>query len=93
MRVIFQNISSIEYFSKVLQFMQIMSFSYYTCTIIFLLTGLRIYTGEYKAQGPTLGQTLCPTEGQCTKKGLGTINKERTREIERSARVEILVRQ
>ena len=25
---------------------------------IFLLTGLRIYTGEYKAQGPT----LCPTE-------------------------------
>ena len=26
---------------------------------IFLLTGLRIYTGEYKAQGPT----LCPTEG------------------------------
>ena len=29
------------------------------CTI-FLLTGLRIYTGEYKAQGPT----LCPTEGR-----------------------------
>ena len=28
--------------------------------IIFLLTGLRIYTGEYKAQGPT----LCPTEGR-----------------------------
>ena len=27
---------------------------------IFLLTGLRIYTGEYKAQG----QTLCPTEGR-----------------------------
>ena len=27
---------------------------------IFLLTGLRIYTGEYKAQGPT----LCPTEGR-----------------------------
>ena len=27
---------------------------------IFLLTGLRIYTGEYKAQGPT----LCPTEGK-----------------------------
>ena len=26
---------------------------------IFLLTGLRIYTGEYKAEGPT----LCPTEG------------------------------
>ena len=26
---------------------------------IFLLTGLRIYTSEYKAQGPT----LCPTEG------------------------------
>ena len=26
----------------------------------FLLTGLRIYTGEYKAQGPT----LCPTEGR-----------------------------
>ena len=35
--------------------------------IIFLLTGLGIYTGEYKAQGPTLcpteGTTLCPTEG------------------------------
>ena len=27
---------------------------------IFLLTGLRIYTGEYKAQGPT----LCPTEAR-----------------------------
>ena len=27
---------------------------------IFLLTGLRIYTGEYQAQGPT----LCPTEGR-----------------------------
>ena len=27
---------------------------------IFLLTGLRIYTVEYKAQGPT----LCPTEGR-----------------------------
>ena len=27
---------------------------------IFLLTGLRIYTSEYKAQGPT----LCPTEGR-----------------------------
>ena len=30
-----------------------------SCRTIFLLTGLRIYTGEYKAQGPT----LCPTEG------------------------------
>ena len=30
-----------------------------TCSI-FLLTGLRIYTGEYKAQSPT----LCPTEGR-----------------------------
>ena len=30
------------------------------CDTIFLLTGLRIYTGEYKAQGPT----LCPTEGR-----------------------------
>ena len=30
------------------------------CYTIFLLTGLRIYTGEYKAQGPT----LCPTEGR-----------------------------
>ena len=28
--------------------------------IIFLLTGFRIYRGEYKAQGPT----LCPTEGR-----------------------------
>ena len=27
---------------------------------IFSLTGLSIYTGEYKAQGPT----LCPTEGR-----------------------------
>ena len=27
---------------------------------IFLLTGLRICTGEYKAQGPR----LCPTEGR-----------------------------
>ena len=27
---------------------------------IFLLTGLHICTGEYKAQGPT----LCPTEGR-----------------------------
>ena len=25
----------------------------YLVNIIFLLTGLRIYTGEYKAQGPT----------------------------------------
>ena len=36
---------------------------YKTCLFsdsIFLLTGLRIYTGEYKAQGPT----LCPTEGR-----------------------------
>ena len=32
----------------------------YTCHSIFLLTGLRIYTGDYKAQGPT----LCPTEGR-----------------------------
>ena len=31
--------------------------------------------------------------GQCTKKGLGTINQEKTREIERFARIEILVRQ
>ena len=30
------------------------------CISIFLLTGLRSYTGEYKAQGPT----LCPTEGR-----------------------------
>ena len=30
---------------------------------IFLLTGLRIYTGEYKAQGPT----LCPTEGRASR--------------------------
>ena len=28
--------------------------------IIFLLTDLRIYKGEYEAQGPT----LCPTEGR-----------------------------
>ena len=34
-----------------------------------------------------------PLYGQCTKKGLGTINKEKTREIERFARIEILVRQ
>ena len=32
----------------------------YSPCIIFLLTGLRIYTGEYKAQGPT----LCPTVGR-----------------------------
>ena len=31
-----------------------------TLCSIFLLTGLRIYMGEYKAQGPT----LCPTEGR-----------------------------
>ena len=31
-----------------------------TPNTIFLLTGLRIYTGEYKAQG----STLCPTEGR-----------------------------
>ena len=30
---------------------------------IFLLTGLPIYTGEYKAQGPT----LCPTEGRASR--------------------------
>ena len=30
-----------------------------------------------------------PLYGQCTKKGLGTINKEKTREIERFARIEI----
>ena len=29
-------------------------------SVIFLLTGLRIYTCEYKAQCPT----LCPTEGR-----------------------------
>ena len=34
-----------------------------------------------------------PLYRQCTKKGLGTINKEKTREIERFARIEILVRQ
>ena len=34
---------------------------------IFLLTGLRIYTGEYKAQGPT----LCPTEGRAFTKAAG----------------------
>ena len=33
---------------------------YHSKNTIFLLTGLRIYTGEYKAQGPT----LCPTEGR-----------------------------
>ena len=32
----------------------------YIARTIFLLTGLRIYMGEYKAQGPT----LCPTEGR-----------------------------
>ena len=32
--------------------------------IIFLLTGLRIYTGEYKAQG----LTLCPTEGRALRR-------------------------
>ena len=31
--------------------------------VIFLPTGLRVYTGEYKAQGPTSGLTSCPTEG------------------------------
>ena len=31
--------------------------------------------------------------GHCTKKGLGTINKEKTREIERFAGIEILVSQ
>ena len=31
-----------------------------TSCYIFLLTGLRIYTGEYKDQGPM----LCPTEGR-----------------------------
>ena len=31
--------------------------------------------------------------GQCTKQGLGTINKEKTREIECFAHIEILVRQ
>ena len=34
-----------------------------------------------------------PLYGQCTKKGLETINKEKTREIERFARIEILVGQ
>ena len=34
--------------------------SNYKLYVIFLLTGLRIYTGEYEAQGPT----LCPTEGR-----------------------------
>ena len=35
---------------------------------------------------------LCPY-GQCTKKRLGKINKEKTREIEGFARIEILVRE
>ena len=34
-----------------------------------------------------------PLYGQCIKKGLGTINKEKTLEIERFAPIEILVRQ
>ena len=38
-------------------------------------------------------QAIRPLYGQRTKKGLGTINKEKTREIERFARMEILVRQ
>ena len=37
--------------------------------IIFLLTGLRIYTGEYKAQGPT----LCPTEGEGITRAAGFV--------------------
>ena len=31
---------------------------------IFLLPGLRIYTGEYKAQSPTSSPTSSPTEGR-----------------------------
>ena len=38
----------------------ILNFLLQLINTIFLLTGLRIYTGEYKAQGPT----LCPTEGR-----------------------------
>ena len=40
-----------------------------------------------------LAKLLRPLYGQCTKKGLRTINKEKTRELERFARIEILVRQ
>ena len=40
-----------------------------------------------------LARSIRPLYGQCTKKGLGTINKEKTREIECFARTEILVRQ
>ena len=40
-----------------------------------------------------LARLLWPFYGQCTKQGLGTINKEKTREIECSGRLEILVRQ
>ena len=38
-------------------------------------------------------QLIRPLYGQYTKKGLGTINKEKRREIKRFARIEILVRQ
>ena len=40
-----------------------------------------------------LTQLIRPSYGQCTKKELGTINKEKTLEIEHFARIEILVRQ
>ena len=38
-------------------------------------------------------QLIRPLYRQCTKKGLGTINKEKRQKIERFARIEILVRQ
>ena len=41
-------------------FAKIQQIARFLLNTIFLLTGLRIYTGEYKAQGPT----LCPTEGR-----------------------------
>ena len=40
-----------------------------------------------------LSQLIWPLYGQGTKKGLGTINIEKTQEIERFAHIEILVRQ
>ena len=54
---------------------------------------IRLYRYASQPVNTLSAWLIRPLYGQCTKKGLGTINKEKTRGIERFARIEILVRQ
>ena len=59
-----------------------------------MLSGIEILNFFVSDHLNTLSARLIrPLCGQYTEKRLGTINKEMTREIERFARIEILVRQ